>query len=169
MNKRDKKRLYRQAINNFGLSAQMNMLMEECAELIQATNKVLRDDSDINYACLASEMADVIIMIEQLRYFIDWMDLDSRVEQQMGHKLERLNNLLNGRKVVYRGDGRVEILCEHGIGHTTYDSAVLVADKYKEWERSDNPDITRESVISAWLSHGCDGCCKDFKECKKGD
>ena len=39
-----------------------------------------------------------------------------------------------------REDGRVEWVCEHGIGHT-----ISVPKKYKDdW---------------AWWSHGCDGCC----------
>lgn len=62
-----------------------------------------------------------------------------------------------------RADGRVEIVCEHGVGHTTYESAVRCAEQYKEWEQS---EATREEVIDVWLSHGCDGCCKDYKECR---
>lgn len=69
----------------------------------------------------------------------------------------------------WREDGRVELICEHGIGHTTYKSAVMVADKYKEWETEWGKEngMTREDGISTWMVHGCDGCCKHWKECKK--
>ena len=48
----------------------------------------------------------------------------------------------------YRADGRVEWICEHGIGHTMH-----VPEKYKDdW---------------AWWVHGCDGCCEEIYK-KKG-
>ena len=49
-----------------------------------------------------------------------------------------------------RQDGRVEWLCEHGIGHTIY-----VPKKHTK-------DIS-------WWVHGCDGCCEQdyVKEFKK--
>jgi hypothetical protein len=44
-----------------------------------------------------------------------------------------------------RADGRVEWVCEHGVGHT-----IKVPEQFK------NQD--------AWWIHGCDGCCvKDKK------
>jgi hypothetical protein len=64
----------------------------------------------------------------------------------------------------YRSDGRVELVCEHGCGHTTYDSAVECAENHGEIK----PDgSNREEVISAWLSHGCCGCCSNYEECVK--
>ena len=45
------------------------------------------------------------------------------------------------RQKYLRADGRVELICTHGIGHTM---AVPTAEK-------DNED---------WWSHTCDGCCK---------
>lgn len=44
----------------------------------------------------------------------------------------------------YREDGRVEIKCNHGIGHT-----VIVPRKYED--------------DKSWWSHGCDGCCERWK------
>ena len=45
----------------------------------------------------------------------------------------------------FRMDGRVEFICEHGIGHTIH-----VPEKYtKDW---------------AWWSHGCCGCCSGVRE-----
>jgi len=46
----------------------------------------------------------------------------------------------NKPKYLNRMDGRVERICEHGVGHTVYAP-----------EGSD-------------YIHGCDGCCKGYKE-----
>jgi NTP pyrophosphatase (non-canonical NTP hydrolase) len=63
--------LYCKVLKKFGDEAQMGMLTEECAELIQANSKLSRaragsgDEGD----CLENfieEMADVQIMIEQM-------------------------------------------------------------------------------------------------------
>lgn len=43
-----------------------------------------------------------------------------------------------------RGDGRVEILCPHGVGHTSKTLS----------------EIAHHGQWRAWMStHGCDGCC----------
>jgi len=71
-----------------------------------------------------------------------------------------------------RSDGRIEYICEHGVGHTDYASAVKCADTYGEWEQPEAKErgITREDVIGSWMSHGCDGCCghDDFPGKKEG-
>ncbi len=48
MNKRERKKIYKEAIKKWGYPLQLNMLMEECAELIQATSKVLRKGNKLN-------------------------------------------------------------------------------------------------------------------------
>ena len=55
----------RKVINKFGKEAQCRQVMEECAELIQATNKMLRDDADREN--LITEISDVLLMIDQLK------------------------------------------------------------------------------------------------------
>ena len=55
----------RKVINKFGKEAQCRQTMEECAELIQATNKMLRNDADREN--LITEMSDVLLMIDQLK------------------------------------------------------------------------------------------------------
>jgi hypothetical protein len=50
-----------------------------------------------------------------------------------------------GTFLVVRGDGRVERVCKHGVGH-----CIGVA-----------PGVPWES----WMSvHGCDGCCSSFPD-----
>ena len=47
---------------------------------------------------------------------------------------------------VERASGLIETVCEHGVGHPTYESAKKVAEKHGH-------------DINTWLIHGCDGCC----------
>lgn len=55
-------------IDFYGKKAQCNQAMEECAELIVAINKCLRYPHDVqSINNLVEEMADVIIMICQLK------------------------------------------------------------------------------------------------------
>ena len=44
---------------------------------------------------------------------------------------------------ITRADGRIEKLCEHGIGHTIY-----VPEEHKDDDY--------------WWIHGCDGCCSGW-------
>lgn len=55
--------------DHYGLDLQLDMLQEECAELVQAVSKYRRGKcSEIG---LAEEMADVYIMLEQIRYLLN--------------------------------------------------------------------------------------------------
>jgi len=62
---------------HYGYGAQSNQLIEECAELIQAVNKhkralAERDENkhDIALSNLLEEIADVEIMLSQLKYLL---------------------------------------------------------------------------------------------------
>ena len=59
---------------HYGYEAQSNQLIEECAELIQAINKHLRakewDKEQIALENLIEEIADVEIMLEQIKYLL---------------------------------------------------------------------------------------------------
>ena len=56
----------------YGLDAQINQSMEEMAELIQALNKYRRANrSLIELRNVIEEIADVEIMLEQLKYLLD--------------------------------------------------------------------------------------------------
>ena len=50
------------------------------------------------------------------------------------------------RNFVWRGDGRLEVVCSHGVGHTV--SALVPGKSGIE---------TRE----VYYEHGCDGCCHE--------
>lgn len=55
-----------QSIDHYGKQLQSIVCMEECAELMQAISKKLRDPTSPNDH-LAEEMADVIICLHQLK------------------------------------------------------------------------------------------------------
>lgn len=58
--------IWRQSIDHYGKRMQSIVCMEECAELIQAISKKLRDPTSPNDH-LSEEMADVIICLHQLK------------------------------------------------------------------------------------------------------
>ncbi len=87
MNKEDREKLYRKAIGNYGEAAQQIVAMEECSELIQAISKKLRG-RETN---VEEEIADVEIMVEQMRLMSD----SSLVDKIKEEKLQRLEQRLN--------------------------------------------------------------------------
>ena len=70
-----------QSIDHYGTRLQSIVCMEECAELIQAISKKLREDTSSNDV-LDEEMADVIICLHLLRmmYGITDKAIRDRVE-----------------------------------------------------------------------------------------
>ena len=69
------------AVRVYGMDAQIDMLTEECAELIQAICKYKRRPSDDTRDKVEEEIADVQIMIEQMLLFfnvysvLEWREL----------------------------------------------------------------------------------------------
>ena len=93
-----------------GTTQQMDMCTEECAELIQAINKIKRlgglanggsrvlrpgPGTDIKYSLayysLCSEVADVKIMICQMERMLDKEAIDIAVERKITRSAERMN------------------------------------------------------------------------------
>ena len=100
----DKKELYRRAWNTWRWEAQMLMLVEECAELQHAALRVIRkyggdtqpefDAMQATYGKIAEEMADVEIMIEQVKtQYPDAPEGRPFVEYVKGAKRRKLNRL----------------------------------------------------------------------------
>lgn len=83
------KEIYQKAIKKFGATMQMTVAMEECSELIKEISKIIRAKG--NLANLAEEIADVEIMLEQLKqmYYIE--DI---VTTKKADKIIRLKNLV---------------------------------------------------------------------------
>lgn len=64
-NKMDNKTLYLKAIEKWGVTSQIDLAQEECAELIQAISKYKRF-GNIHESAIIEELADVSLMVEQL-------------------------------------------------------------------------------------------------------
>lgn len=60
----------KQIADHYGLDEQLNMLQEECAELIQAVSKYRRKEK-LGVTNLYEEMTDVKIMLQQVDYLLD--------------------------------------------------------------------------------------------------
>ncbi len=81
---------YRDTIKKFGVTSQLRLLQEECAELIVAVNKIFRKQSYHNFY---EECADVEIMLEQVK--VMFPKSIEKINEIKIQKLERLKGLLN--------------------------------------------------------------------------
>lgn len=96
---RDQRETFKQIILYSGVEKQSMIAMEELAELIKAISKLNRNvDFDKSFANVVEEIADVEIMIEQLKmmYHIN----NEAVEKVINFKTERLKKLLKELKAV---------------------------------------------------------------------
>lgn len=76
------------AVEKFGPESQINMALEECAELIDALCKFRRER--VGTLDVITEIADVQIMCEQLAYMFG----EQTVEDERKRKIERLRKRL---------------------------------------------------------------------------
>jgi NTP pyrophosphatase (non-canonical NTP hydrolase) len=75
-------------VTHYGTNDRLRLLMEECGELVQASNKILRyPDSHVARVNLLEEMVDVSIMIEQIRTLLDYSE--SEWEEMEQYKVNR--------------------------------------------------------------------------------
>ena len=65
MTKEHEDQILNEAIHEFGEYAQLQMLIEECAELIQAVCKYCRNPQEENKLFILEEIADVLVMTQQ--------------------------------------------------------------------------------------------------------
>lgn len=85
MQKEEENKIYREAIEFFGVTSQKIMVIEEMSELTKELCKELRDRGDIEH--IADELADVEITLAQLKSIYDIHDM---VEEHKDFKLRRL-------------------------------------------------------------------------------
>lgn len=79
----------KQIADHYGLDSQLDMLQEECAELIQAVNKYKRTRT----TAIVEEMADVFIMLDQIIYLLNKevaaVDVEEYIALWMEKKVRR--------------------------------------------------------------------------------
>lgn len=107
----ERKAVYEAALNKWGKEAQTQMAIEEMAELTKEICKLHRGKQDLE--ALADEIADVTIMLEQLRLMYGINDL---VCKHMDDKILRLQNRVAAASFcnhhwVSDGDGTICALC----------------------------------------------------------
>ena len=83
--------------DTYGYDAQSRQLIEEMAELTQAINKAWRMGNDFDNLLvqkrnIKEEIADVTIMLEQMKYLLDISDTDIEhiINQKLNRQLERI-------------------------------------------------------------------------------
>jgi NTP pyrophosphatase (non-canonical NTP hydrolase) len=91
-----RKRLYLACIAKYGVTNQLRQVQEEAAELIQAINKFCRCCDDDTYDKLCSEIADMEVMIEQIKLIINE---NSRIQEFKEYKLNRLVKIVNNEEL----------------------------------------------------------------------
>ena len=92
---KDKQNIYQEAIRQWGKDAQLDMVIEELGELIvviQHSRRLEKWEKVATNDELLGEIADVEIMLEQLKYMINADGL--RLFQIKEKKLERVKKLL---------------------------------------------------------------------------
>ncbi|WP_298699201.1 hypothetical protein [uncultured Brevundimonas sp.] len=79
----------RQALETWGHSAQIDMVIEECSELILALQHWKR--GRVRSDAVASEVADVSIMLSQARIIFGSEDVDRARDQKIARLVGRLD------------------------------------------------------------------------------
>ena len=85
--------LLQRAIAKWGKDAQMKMVLEEMSELQKEICKMWRGKD--NRDAIAEEVADVEIMLDQLKLMLD---IPYQVEQHRQNKLQRLRERLEEKE-----------------------------------------------------------------------
>ncbi len=76
---------------HYGFQHQAIKTVEECGEFIVALSKLANDEG--SRADVVKEMADVLVMLEQMQYFlnIDLALLHTTMEAKVHRQIERMN------------------------------------------------------------------------------
>lgn len=84
------KRLKKIAVH-YGYTAQREQFEEECAEAILAAQKCKRHGSHGNFVNLCEEVADVLIMAQQMRILMSTSLIDSFIDKKLNRQLKRIS------------------------------------------------------------------------------
>jgi len=93
----DRKKLYKKAIQLWGKEFQIKMVIEECAELIVELVKFTRNTNGSNVDKVCDELADVEIMIEQMRIIFTDDLIDFHKDKKIGRLKRRIKDALHTR------------------------------------------------------------------------
>lgn len=82
--------IYQRALNLWGEQAQLNMAIQECAELIVALTNINRNRGLDKIHNVVDEIADVIIMMEQMRLVYGDELVDAAIRKKLARLKERI-------------------------------------------------------------------------------
>lgn len=88
MDLKERQKVYSDAIEKWGSTAQLEMLQEESTELALAARKFIRKSNSETFKSMISELADVEIMIEQIKLMFHSAELE--INNQKDFKVNRL-------------------------------------------------------------------------------
>lgn len=81
-------------VRNYTFGQQREIFIEECAEAIQAAQKCKRANSPEDYEKAIEhcreEAADVLIMAEQMRYYLGEEKTDAIIKEKLERQIERI-------------------------------------------------------------------------------
>lgn len=77
---------------HYGYEAQREQFEEECAEAILAAQKCKRHGSKDNFEALCGEVADVLIMAQQMRLLMGAKVIDEIIDKKLNRQLGRIAN-----------------------------------------------------------------------------
>ena len=77
---------------HYGYESQREQLIEECAEAILAAQKCKRHGSHGNFVNLCEEVADVLIMAQQMRILMSTSLIDSFIGKKLNRQLGRIES-----------------------------------------------------------------------------
>ncbi len=100
MTESEENSLYEKSLKKWGFDFQLDMVVEECAELIKAVQKSKRKSNSETFQermeSIVEEAVDVDLMIEQLKLMIPVRDFWERMKAR---KIRRLKAMLNEEEV----------------------------------------------------------------------
>lgn len=88
MEKIQKINLFKQALEQWGVHPQVNMVFEECSELINALSKCYRGRA--TKEDVITELVDVVVMAEQMAVLFGYEDYEKEMERKLLKFQEKL-------------------------------------------------------------------------------
>ena len=73
----------------YGFTSQVDMLTEEAAEFTVAVNKLRRGHADA-YEHIKEEVADLLVVAQQLRYLLGCYDVDCIINEKLNRQMQRI-------------------------------------------------------------------------------
>lgn len=79
----------KQIADYYGYESQMDMLCEECGEFVQARNKLRRNVDGAYQNCL-EEIADIAIMVEQMKLICGADRINKIMDEKLDRQIQRI-------------------------------------------------------------------------------